>query len=285
MAEAVNYERWTWWAERSAAALMVLMHLALTAWLFHAEHRAYVPAGILADSLAVTQFALITLWILFGPGAIGVRFLAIPMLGLIGLIWTVDRYSRESQHFLTLQGTMIILLLIAMIPARIYGLGMRMIGPAAPENAQIRFSIRGLLAITTLAAILLFAAGWVRSRVDAASEIPESWRATLMAIVFALATVLAAWALLRPGNPTIRFAIAAVLVPVLAAAPAYTLRAANLTLPFCTWVSTHAGIVVISLLPLRLMGYRLTRVRSSRSIRHREAGSNVSDNQERSNVA
>ena len=231
----------------------VLAHFIVSAW--------WPSTGEIGDvahnALILSQSALIVLWIVFGPGRKLVRWplaalLLVPLARAVGTQFTPD----AATQIYYLIGTQAVMLLVAGILIRLRKWRLtRSIGGEAP--AQLRYSLRSILIMTTVAAVAMVLAQTARTQV-AASVPPPLWigRVTL-ALPFAIIPLLALWAALNRGSAWLGILILCFAAPVLGLATLYITAWKNSVPMMAAWTSLHALIVVGTLLVFRGCGYRI----------------------------
>jgi hypothetical protein len=306
-------------AARAAEILLLASGVILhAAGLFSAAQlKSLGTAGnLLAEALPFASLALLSLWIPLGPGPLWMRAAASPLLA-----WLI--YQAANSHGPT-DWTIADKLLasvgagLAVVAVMLRLCGVRAL-PTSPrlDAKATQFSVRGLLIVTTLVALcfggLEAARPWLvltdaRPIVNDAGlgamlngtstkeYLDINWAAysywledvrprhALMTVVLVGASLLAAWAVLRPGVIWLRSLGVAI---SLTSAGLYlgqlTRFDTESTLTMTVWIATIGLIVGLSVVPLRLMGYRVVRPciaatsgRAERTPTHGSAGASPS---------
>lgn len=277
----MNLSRGSQIAEWSVAAVVVGFHLVLMTWTAWGGELGVLILS-LRDSLIVTQPSLVVAWAILGPGRWWLRLTMAPVLLWLGLWWGAVPYLNlpdyDNRYFLSLTVS-----LIAVIGAlRCCGLSMCLMGSGQVPRAQ--FSIRALLIATTLIAGVIAALEYLRPAL-AETELQrvttfgfpggeillpnDTFTGTaLRVIVLAMAKAAivcgAMYTVLRPGAVWLRVSILVVAVPVLAGYLIHLINVSDTMLAQrigeLVWAfAALAGMTAATVLPLRLMGFRLLR--------------------------
>lgn len=249
--------------EWGLAAFVGLVHLLVTVlYILQIGGPNRLPP-LLVETLPLVQLTLGVLWIAGGPGHIAARlFVGLPLLWIIGAAWTQSWLPLSGDWPAQLGGRLTGLLLAIFIGLRLVGLRTAKIPPDKRDERHLQFSIAGLLAITTAAALVLFVGQWIRSSVDSIENVSQSWRQFAMTTAFVIASLATVWAILRPGNPILRWAVASAIVIAAGAMPGYLLKTNDVIVPFIFWLATYSAMLGLSLLPVRTFDYRLVWTRS-----------------------
>ena len=249
--------------EWGLAALVALVHLLLTVlYILQIGGPNRLPP-LLVETLPLVQLTLAAGWIAAGPGHIGPRlFVGLPLLWIIGSVWTQSWLPLSGDWPAQLGGRVTGLLLAIFIGLRLAGLQTLKIAPDKRDERHLQFSIAGLLIVTTVAALVLVVGQWVRSAVGSIETVPQSWRQFAMTVSFVIGAMATIWAILRPGNPILRWGIASAIVIAAGAMPGYLLKTNDVIVPFIFWLATYSAMLGLSLLPVRTFDYRLVWTRS-----------------------
>ena len=250
------------------------------------------PGSLLAEAFPFASLSLLALWIPLGPGPLFLRGAASPLLA-----WIIDQaanshgptdWTLADKLLASVAGCLFLVAIILRI------CGVRVIPkPPRLDDKAPQFSVRGLLIVTTLVALcvggLEAARPWFEpvenrpiisdAELDAilAGKLtkdhfnlnwPEylGWinlgrpRQALMAVVLIANSLLAGWSAMRPGIPWLRFAgVAACVCAMGLYLGQFTGFDRESTLTITVWIATIGLIVGLSVVPLRLMGYRVVR--------------------------
>ena len=249
--------------EWGLAAFVALVHLLLTGLFILQIGGPNRLPPLLVETLPLVQLTLGVLWIAAGPGHIAPRlFVGLPLLWIIGSVWTQSWLPLSGDWPAQLGGRVTGLLLAIFIGLRLAGLKASKITPYKGDERHLQFSIAGLLIITTAAALVLFVGQWIRSAVDSIETVPQSWRQITMTVSFVVGCLATVWAILRPGNPILRWGVASAIVLASGAMPGYLLKTNEVIVPFMVWLATYSAMLGLSLLPVRTFDYRLVWTRS-----------------------
>ena len=278
----MNLTRWTRRAEVAVTAAVVVLHLVLMVLPERGEFPGFFAvAG--RQALALCQPAILLVWAMLGPGRWWWR---LPAAGL--LLLGVTLWWGEIPNPTRLENTDAMFLAFCSASIAIFGLlrctGMSLSDLEQHREPRAQFSIRTLLIATTLIAAVIAVLEYLRPALAEAElqrvttfgfpggviTLPnETFTATtLRAIVLGVASAAIAGgallAVLRPGAVWLRAIILAIVLPALAgylihlinvSDSSLTQRVAELAWAF----ASLATMTAVSVLPLRLLGYRLYR--------------------------
>ena len=261
--QAMNQQAAASRLEWGLAALVAVVHLLLTVlYILKIGGPNRVPP-IIVETLPLVQLTVGVLWIAAGPGHVAPRlFVGLPLLWIIGAVWTQSWLPLTGDWPAQLGGRLTGLLLAIFIGLRLAGLKASKIAPDKRDERHLQFSIAGLLIITTAAALVLFVGQWIRSTVDSIEAVPQTWRQFAMTVSFVIGCLATVWAILRPGNPILRWGVASAIVLGAGAMPGYLLKTNDVIVPFMVWLATYSAILGLNLLPVRTFDYRLVWTRS-----------------------
>jgi hypothetical protein len=294
------YRRLAQAAEWALLAIVVLLHVA--GWLCYHPLAAAGPIGqLLADSLPLATLLLLACWCGLGPGEAWVRGCFAAVFLVISFVVTGSTWGATYSwtHNDTLLGLAPLATFAFAIGLRLSGYSVPTDPAAGRQIRGATFTIRSLLVITTVIALgigaLESARPLLHARTADAGELalvisdrsgmlvsvaPSTpwnvvearildaqrkgqFRLALAAALVASAALLAFAAILCPGAIWLRLAGQAALIP---AAGWYvghlTATSSESTFTLTLWVATTTAIVAGSLVPLRLMGFRLSRRRA-----------------------
>jgi hypothetical protein len=280
----MDYRRWAAILEGAFAALVVGLHVVAVALAPRLAQDGH--GGLMLDVLPVCQLGLIVAWVLLGPAFCWLRVWLTPMLlGIGAACWTWMWQGRGTG----INGAGIPLLISTAVitgcllaAVRFAGLAIRQ-HPSHSDTAA-QFSIRSLLVLTTMVAVAIACLERLRphlawspasfSRLDILWEpirdltsqvgAAHAPRLAVLSSVAAGVIVAAIWAVMRPGSPWLRTLATGISA---AATGAYLVHLVdgwpNWELPI--GLVLLAAFVGTSVLPLRLMGFRLERAASCTS--------------------
>lgn len=277
----MNYRRWSRVFEWAVAAIVVGVYAAL-----FLMPIGEMPAPIedFHDSVAMCLVVLAVAWAVVGPGAWWLRISG--PAALVAGAWIFPRRDivpeRDLPAFVAgLAGASA----IALLALRLRGIRAVRLSPELVMEPRPQFSILSLLLVTTLIAAAVGGLEYLRPTIAVEQTSIDSWIVddTLLGPkwedpwisadtvrVLVLSTFLAGVALgaigvvLRPGTAWLRLAILALAIPALSAYLIHLVgmsgemmlqRTSELALGF----SGVAILTMLTVLPLRLFGYRLMR--------------------------
>lgn len=255
----MKLQAWADFAERQFIAAMIVGHMALTI-LFQmpAIFPKFPAVEIVADTLPFTQSVLLIGWGLLGPGRLSLRLFAILGLAAVYGVWTLRWGLAETENLMAVfaaieLGTVAVCLgLLASRQSLCYC-------DPPPQPARLQYSLRWLLVMMTVYAILVVAGKGLRQSVVPLESVPAWVGWSLLGLTFAAVTLLTAWAVLKAENPWIGGAIALTAAPLLGMLLTWLVGRDKDMLAFAGWMQAHAAILGLSLVPLRMSGYRLGR--------------------------
>jgi hypothetical protein len=278
----MNLSRWSRTAEWAVAAAVAGLHLLLML----LPERGDFP-GFLAvagrQTLALCQPAILLAWAILGPGRWWWRLPAAGLLLLGALMWwsaipNPTRLENTDALLLTFCGTCVAIFALL----RCLGVSLRGFDQLREPRAQ--FSIRMLLIATTVVAGVIGVLEYLRPALAETEmlrvitfgfpggeiSLPnETFAATtLRAMVLGTSSAAIAagalFAVLRPGAVWLRAIILAVVLPALAGYLIHLIDVSDSTLTqrvaeLVSVFATLAAMSAVTVLPLRLFGYRLYR--------------------------
>jgi hypothetical protein len=269
----MNYRRWAAGLEWSLAALVVCLHLAAIG--LAPGLRQDGLAGMLICAVPFCQLVLLLAWWVLGPGPATWRIWSAPVLligGSVAWAWMwQERGSGINQMDSWLLLTTGIVFCCLVVGARTYGLTIRWL--PNDRGGAIQYSVRGLLALTTVVAIAIGVLERLRPVLEAgASEaaytayvgLPSApspqtgTRLLVLAVSIAGISWAVLWSILRPGSPWIR------LLTTAAMAAALGVYLSHLSSPIFEpplGIASQLLVLILivggTVLPARLMGFRL----------------------------
>lgn len=252
-------------AEYAWLACVLLVHVVITGYCVGWSSYPDPVGDFVRDILPFAQFALLSPWLILGPGKLRWRWLAIPFAVGLAWIWSWGQYQVVG-FAEVIDLLMSSLLLIAAIGLRLQGWRIAVENPTQPfAVASTQFSIRSLLIVTTIAGVAIAGGRWVYDHILITQDSPFDgpFRPWLAQSVLALAL---AFSSLGAGASVFGFRWFALAGP-------FTLILAGLsgTLVvlllhdisqwphFAVWMVFHTAVMQATLLPLRQLGYRLKR--------------------------
>jgi len=292
MAANVSVRQLVQAAEWSLLGIVVLLHAASWVWLDKLANAG--PLAVLwADSIPLATVILAAAWIGLGPGTLWLRGPAFALL----LLWAIEFSRYWGPTNLTLTDRQMAYsacsMLVVAIGLRAWGLKVIQLGHDHAHDGNMTFSVRLLFAITTAIAVAIGGLEglrpWLNSEpaeiqisthndrqfvVAGAASTP--WRVVeaqlksaqkkgQLRVVLACASLtttslLAVVTVLLPGAIWLRATGLAMLVPAFGWYLGHLTDAdSESTATLTCWILAVVALVAGSLIPLRLMGYRLAR--------------------------
>jgi hypothetical protein len=218
-----------------------------------------VAAGFLRDAVAFSSVGLLAMWLVFARKTPVMMSLVgvVAVLG-VAILWNIwPAATRETTG--DLLAIYAVATLIGLCSARLFGLRIGRASAIEPSGIRIRYSLRSLFLLTTIAALAarpLFA--W-HAELVAAETVPTGVALLALATPAAIATLLIAWAVLSPrpsGARTATMLLAAALSG--GAAAALCGREAD-GWEIGLWLGLQAAFVAAPLAVVRACGYRFGR--------------------------
>jgi hypothetical protein len=276
----MDYRRWCWWTELGLVTAVVGLHLGVFLW---AENPARPNFLVTAahDAQLLSAIVLIIGWGVLGPGKLWIRLAAAPILiWLWFLPWNSAMQPREANESFVASVFFCSAVLIGGLRAVGQRIVKRSVATGPERGAQ--FSLLGLLLATTAIAGGIGALEALRPTLGGSSgsqlidlrdltllspstgRVAQQTRQLVMSASVALAAIGGMWATLRPGASWLRLAALTGLVPAIGVYLAHlsgggygalVASAGSLT----CGLAMVAGLTSLSVLPLRLMGFRLQR--------------------------
>lgn len=253
----MKLQAWADFAERQFIAAMIAGHVALTILFQIPAIRPEFPSvEIIADTLPFSQSALLIGWGILGPGRITLRLFSILGLAVVYGAWTLHWGLAETERLLAIfvaieAGILLVCLGLLACKQQIFYC------EVPPQATRLQYSLRWLLAMITLYAMLLAAGNRLRQYAAPLETVPPWVACTLLGVTFAAVTLLTAWAVLKADNLWLSGVIALVAAPLLGVLLTLLVGREDEALHFAGWMEAHAAIFGLSLVPLRMSGYRL----------------------------
>jgi hypothetical protein len=285
----MNYHRLNQGAEWAVLAAVVVLHCLIVAPARSANDAAWLH--IAGETQPVAMLVLLLAWGAFGPGRLAWRLILVP-LSLTGLaIYLSSRLGNGWNGYASgltvgFPYSLAIAALVMLAGVRILGIRLTSLA-AGRSEPRPQFSIRTLLVVTTIVAIAIGCLEMLRPTVLTVSPDSEyadvvAWLEGQLAITrlaahtrqWILSAALAGLAIasvvgvLRPGPVALRLAVLVLAVPAIGvylthfsgeSANQFLSRAVEMTAA----LAAPALLVAITVLPLRLMGYRLCKAAAS----------------------
>jgi len=277
--QQMDYRRWATCVECLFAAGMIVAHLAAIGLAPGLPQDGL--SGMLICAVPYCQLVLLLAWAVLGPGPAIWRIWSAPVLlvgGSLAWVWMWQErgsgINRMEYPLLVLTGIVGVCLLVIL---RLGGLAIRL-NPRDDRSAA-QFSIRSLLTLTTLVAVVIailerlrpmLAAGlndsqyytYVILHSDLSPDVtlPQIIRQLVLAISIAGVSWATIWAIMRPGNLWIRLLTTSVVAAALGMYLAHLSSSAAASLfGLANQMVVLMVLVGGSVAPLRLMQFRLTR--------------------------
>lgn len=312
---AISTERQARLLQHVLLALLVATHAA--AWWLISGMESARPAfaQLLWDGLLIAQVSLLAAWAAIGPGYFWLRWpLALLTaawvlcnVGIAPATWSVSQAGERlaaiyggEQSWAQLAGsvrwgTQLALLvgaltLVGALLWRVCGIQVRRVD-VEPDVPPSRFTLRTLLILTALAALIVWLGPKIRFQPAAPIEsngaidgsaifqriwevdgepqgnvVPKGLALWSLAMPFALTSLAAVWVALRPGMPLWRLLVWAAFVPAVGLASTYLCNRSEDRLDMMWWTVVSALFVCGTAGSLRAAGYRLLRLRERRAI-------------------
>jgi hypothetical protein len=216
-----------------------------------------------AEILRLVQLAILSLWLILGPGPKRLRWIAIP--GFVGLLyaWSELPYPSVGTQTYWLGLTTAGILIVFSLAARLGGGRVRNIA-SQPPLPPVQFSIRGLLITTTLAALLVAGGKWVYANIQVVPndnqpdllDLDPSIARSAVALGIAMISLAAWWAVFRPRRVWLSCLLVAAVSSGCGMLMTLLLHEEHAWLSFGLWWLLHAVAIMATLAPLRQMGFR-----------------------------
>lgn len=282
----MDYARWVRRLEWAVAAAVVGLHLVIFLWPENVSRPNLLLTSV-HDAQHLSGIVLVVAWSILGPGRLWIRLAALPALIVLWFLkWNTRMVPRDVRdeflHYMLLTAA------IVAVAIRLCGLRIARLPTARAAERGSQFSLLALLVSTTLIASLVGVLEWLRPALVADqgaslfANVIDNWQFRRIAttpepplnpllarhLVMASAVVATAlgglWIVLRPGAIWLRLAAMAAAITTLGVylthlegtgGDEFVPSAINLGIG----LGQIAGMVGITALPLRLMGYRLQR--------------------------
>jgi hypothetical protein len=274
----VDYRRYCRWAEWTLVATLIGLHGAVFCWSEDPSQPNFVLVAA-HDAQLLSAIVLILGWVVLGPGRWWIRVIASPVLvGLWFLPWNAQMQPRElAEGFIAAFCCAAAVLICGL---RAMGFSVAKLPSNGEPERGAQFSLLSLIVAMTAIAMtigLLEALRPTLSSVNTAwyidsggpltfappsARIGEEVRLLVAAWALAFACVGGLWVVLRPGGMWLRLAALPVLI---AAGGSYLAHLSGwgdgyfvpTALSLAIAFAAVAGMCGLSVLPLRLMNYRL----------------------------
>ncbi|MBC7852482.1 MAG: hypothetical protein IAF94_03515, partial [Pirellulaceae bacterium] len=210
----MKLQAWADFAERQQIAAMIIGHVVLTIIFQIPAIRPEFPlAEILADTLPFTQAVLLIGWGILGPGRIALRLFAILGLAALYGLWTLHWGLAETEHLVAVFAAIELGTLAVCLGLVSQRQCIRYCDPP-PQPSRLQYSLRWLMVMITLYAVLLAAGNRLRQYVAPLESVPPWVGWSLLGLAFAAVTLLSAWAVLKAENLWISVVTALVAAPL-----------------------------------------------------------------------
>jgi len=244
--------------DRLYLAIVLAAHVMLAAWSLLSED---AVAQLAQEVLPFAQLALLTFWLLLGPGGRGLRLAGAALL--FATLWTWSLLSRwwPGQEVFPLGLCVIVMAGVVGAALRLFGLRIRQPGPeSVGRRRPTQFSLRFMLIATTVCCLLLVGGKWVYAVVspgDSSFELlPLVARGTL-AFGLAVVTLASIAVVLSTRRPLLFSMILLPLAACVGGCLAIALHRQEDWTSLSLWMTAQALLVAGTLAPLRNLGYQL----------------------------
>jgi hypothetical protein len=279
----MNYRRWSRVAEWSVLAAVLGTHAAVMLLPFAFSE----PPALLEDAQNLAPMCMLTLvvaWAIVGPGRWWLRVLVVPPL-VVGAGLIVGQYFVPEQDAPAFIGGLTAGSATGLLAVRLRGIRMVRLLPGGPAEPRPQFSILSLLVATTLIGFAIGGLEFLRPWMAVEQTSIDPWviddtllgpasadpwisagtiRVLVLSTFVAGIAVAAMLMMTRPGAAWLRLALLLIAIPTLSiyllhligiTSESLLLRTSELAIGF----SMVAGLTALTVLPLRLFGYRLMR--------------------------
>jgi len=260
----------------SLSLLLVAGHALLLVFLAPPDSMASERARLVRDSLLVAQSSLLIGWAILGPGPAWLRIPASAILtggvlyalNAVGQEWTAVRSaigviatSQSVNSSAVAYGgwwvRFAIMLAAGFASLRLLGWSVHVCDDD-PKGPPAQFSIRTILILTTLIAVVCWAGP--RLQLSASSgPVPDAFAYWSVAIPLALAAIATHCAVLRAGVAFFRLVLAAVWVIAMGLVPTYLCNRQDDVWQMLGWTAMSSAALAVSLFAVRGTGAYLLR--------------------------
>ncbi len=230
--------------------LFILAHGLLLVFAFNVRPQSVVTA-YLVETSSLGQVALLLAW-----GILACRRWVWRFAFLVDSLLIGAASSMNTDGLAAMQVAHLATLVPLLIGIRLLGFSITKSAPGE-QRPMLQFSISGLLILTGVAAFFITGMGLVRHLFFSEQEAPFglSWAGVL----FALVSMCVIFLMMRLRN-----LLSAVVGSLIAATAvglvlAYISRHESDSMIFMGWTLTHAGIIILSFMVIRLCGFRMVR--------------------------
>jgi hypothetical protein len=275
----MDLARWSRRAEWALAAAVLMMHLAIFLW----PERSGQPDLLVSaahDAQLYSAIVLIAAWAVLGPGWLWVRIGALPVLVVLWYLpWNTRMFPRDTSDSFSIGVGIAAAVLVVIVRC----FGQRIKKSTGPERGA-QFSLLALLALTTLIAAAIGLLEWLRPTIritqnddgffllgeieranSAGWFTAQNLRLLVMSVAVAISAVGAIWVMMRPGAVWLRLAALTIAVGVFGTYQAHLLGVSSEqftghAISLSVGLACVAALTAVTLLPLRLMDFRLQRL-------------------------
>jgi hypothetical protein len=237
----------------------------------------------LVDVAPFCQLMLMLAWVALGPGPLVARIGGLPVLLAVGSacwywMWGWGPLSGTNVSNYAVLVRVGAVAAVGFLATRICGVRVALSGRDS-SSASVQFSLRSLLVLTTVIGAVIGLLEWLRPALSDTLELPsdasyavvvetlgsrQDLRLVVGAIAVTMAGLAGIWAALRPGTPWLRVVIVCVGAAAVGAYETHLDGGADndffaMAASVAAALGSLALLIGVSVMPLRLLGYRLAR--------------------------
>ena len=268
----MDYRRWCWWAEWGVVAAVMGLHGLVFACPDETASSRFMPMTWAHDAQALAVAALMLGWGILGPGRLAVRVLGAAVLIPVWFFVVMQPRSVPAESVAT------VFCAAALILAGIRLCGFRVARSAEHYGRErgAQFSLLSLMVLITVVGLVVGLLEALRPTLDAFPDanfgavapserrVAYQVREIVLAMAVALTSVGGLWVVLRPRMMWLRLVAAVAVIPATGVylshlsgevGDGFVAMAMNLSIALLA----VAGLCGVTVLPLRMMGFRLSR--------------------------
>ena len=264
------------WLQGGFVGLVLVAHFAIHVMAGQWALSSTRAAMLVMDAATIAKAALLALWLGWGPGRLWLR--CVVVAGVLGLFWPTGSrlfiyrflfHGLNGQFgavgynyvpatlFSRIAGLQAALLLGVAIVLRIQGRQLVRVGAFEPSPPPFQFSLRTLLVLVTVVAIVARWAISVRTAPEFLWRVPALAGVVFAAVPTSLVALLATWAMLWPGPPWRRLTAMALTAPALGLVIPQTCGHEENLAMWAAFTSINGALVAGPLFAARLAGFRV----------------------------